>query len=631
MWKRNSLLHISLLLAVALLLVPKIILIEFFSYRWVDTGVTDIALYLLQDVILAAVVYVIAVNTITRNTFNFYLLSIVSGALLLFLLVDMRVRELWLKPLDWQLISYSLQNASNLTSGAEVFLKQSAGFGFTFRFIVFVLFFAYLATWSFVGLATYIAYKKQHPDATKRRPYRWASLLVISALLVGAIYAKDARYDLNENIVISPLVSTLRDTTSLNAAPHRPPLPFEQPAYPLSSVNNIQKLQFPATPDFKNLVFVVLESVRWNSIFAPGINTAEKYPTFEKLSREGMLFKSYVSVPHSSKGYHAILTGLHAYPDVEIKEAMYLLQPSVIHELKNRKNMEAVAFSSLYLQFENMEGFLKSIGVSNAYAVSDIIPAENRPQNASSFGESDEQLFSSSIPYLENIKNNGKGFIALYFPSAAHYPYHCSQGTPSQSELEKYEDCIAKTDSVLGEMLASFDKKGLLDATLFVFVGDHGESFGEHGLFIHNSSMHEEEVTVPLIFWANGKSLPKPTSTTSHQTDIAPTVADFFGVIESPLSVQGISLLREHDKRTFFMSTFFDQLSSALVEHPYKYIYEFSSDTLTKYNIADDPQEKHPQRVEGDEFTAVKNRLLSYNLYQKALFAKKPEKPKQSE
>lgn len=627
MWKRNSFLHISLLLAVALLLVPKIILIEFFSYRWVDTGVLDIALYVLQDVILAAALYVVAVNTLTRHKYNFYLLSIASGALLLFLLMDMRVRELWLKPLNWQLISYSLQNASNLTSGAEAFFKQSAGFGLTFRFIVFVLFLAYLAAWSLVGLATYIAYKAQRTDVSRKKRYYWAPLLVIGALLIGSLSAKDARYDLNKNIVVSPLVTALRSTTFLNAAPHKPTLPFEQPAYPLSSVNNIEKLQSQATPDFKNLVFIVLESVRWNSIFAADINTAEKYPTFEKLSREGMLFKSYVSVPHSSKGYHAILTGQHAYPDVEIKEAMPLNQPSLIHELKNKKNMEAVAFSSLFLEFENMRGFLKSIGVSNAYELSDIIASENRPANANSFGESDEQLFLSSIPYLENIKKNGKGFVALYFPSAAHYPYECGQGTALQSELEKYENCIAKSDSVLAEMLESFDKSGLLDSTLFVLVGDHGESFGEHGLFIHNASMHEEEVAVPLIFWAHGKALSKPGSTTSHQTDIVPTVADFFGVTESPLAVQGVSLLRTQGKRAYFMSTFFDHLASALVEHPYKYIYEFSSDTLTKYNIEDDPQEKNPQPVQGDEFTAVKNRLLAFNFYQKALFAQKLEQP----
>lgn len=29
--------------------------------------------------------------------------------------------------------------------------------------------------------------------------------------------------------------------------------------------------------------------------------------------------------------------------------------------------------------------------------------------------------------------------------------------------------------------------------TLFVLVGDHGESFGEHGVIVHNSSLYEEE------------------------------------------------------------------------------------------------------------------------------------------
>jgi hypothetical protein len=44
-----------------------------------------------------------------------------------------------------------------------------------------------------------------------------------------------------------------------------------------------------------------------------------------------------------------------------------------------------------------------------------------------------------------------------------------------------------------------------------------------------------------------------------------------------------------------------------------------------RYHLEDDPQEKNPQPVEGDAFTATKNRLLSYDAYQKALFAKDPK------
>lgn len=625
MWKRSYLLNIALLLAASLFLVPKIILIEFFSNRWIDTGATSVFLYLFQDLILSATIYLIAIVTIRKSKFNFYWLCIASGVLLLFLLLDMRVRELWLKPLDWPLIKYSLQNSSALLSGADIFLRQHSGFGLTFRFTVFILFLAYLATWLLVGLAIYKTYKNQTTSKKEKSYYKAGFALLLIILTAGSAYTNSTHYDLNKNIFINPLATTFKSSTFSNSTPDNDLPEFEQPAYPLSAINGIQKLDPQPTPDFKNLVYIFLESVRWNSVFGAGVKTAEQYPTFERLSQEGMLFKSYVSVPHSSKGYYSILTGLHAYPDIEIKEAIHLYQPSIIHELKKKNNMEAVAFSSLHLQFENLDGFLKSIGVSNAYEASDMFSNGNIAQNNSSFGQSDEHLFSSSVSYLEDITKKDKGFIALYFPSAAHYPYDCTSDPAAQIAIKKYESCILKTDTLIGEMLDKFDKSGILDSTLFVIVGDHGESFGEHGLYIHNSSMHEEEITVPLIFWANGKVLSRNTSMTSQQTDITPTVADFFGLIDSPLHVQGVSLLRTQGERVFFMSTFFDELSSALVEHPYKYIYEYSADTVKKYNLESDPQEKMPQAVIGKEFNAIKNRLLSYNLYQKTIFAKEPE------
>lgn len=621
MGRNNHLLGLALLPAVALLLVPKIILISYFSSRWVDTDAASIALYLLQDLLLAALVYVLGITLLPRYKLAFWLLGALAGTLLLLLLIDMRVRELWLKPLDTTLIAYSLEHASNLTSGAQVFFNQLAGFGFTFRFIVFVLFLAYLATWALVGLAGYRAAR------APTKPHSTGSKLALAAsaaaLLLGAALAGDARYHLNQNIVTSPLINALRSAGLNNTAAPPNLLPFEQPAYPISAINALPRPE--PTPPFTNLVFIVMESVRWNSTFAEGAQTDARYPTLARLAREGMLSKAYVTVPHSSKGYFSIFTGLHAFPGVEIKEAMPLYQPGVIHELKQHRNMEAVAFSSLFLQFENLDGFLSSIGVSKAYSVADMSPA--LAQSNSSFGSSDEQLFLPSIPYLKAIQQSGKGFIALYFPSAAHYPYDCPGSRVPRSELDKYEACIETTDALIGQMLQGFEHSGLLDSTLFVLVGDHGESFGEHGLFIHNSSMYEEEVTVPLIFWAKGQSLPKPTSSTSQQTDIAATVADFFGVTQASFQVQGISLLRPHGKRAFFMSTFFDRLSSALVEHPYKYIYEFSPDTLVKYNLDQDPQENAPHLVTGDEFTATKNRLLSYDAYQKAFFEQDRQQP----
>ncbi|MHC8350472.1 hypothetical protein ACYZT7_14270 [Pseudomonas sp. RT4P38] len=222
MWKKTYLLNTALLLAVSLFLAPKIILIEFFSNRWIDTGIPSIFLFLLQDLILSAIIYLTAITIISKNKLYFYVLSISSGFLLLCLILDMRVRELWLKPLDFPIIRYGLQNADELTAGVEIFFNQSSGFGFTFRFIVFILFLAYLATWSLVGLATYKLHKDQRTNKEEKSKYRIMFILFLSSMFLWSIYTKDARYDLNKNIFTNPLIATFKSIISLNATQAKP-------------------------------------------------------------------------------------------------------------------------------------------------------------------------------------------------------------------------------------------------------------------------------------------------------------------------------------------------------------------------------------------------------------------------
>lgn len=617
---RNHLITISLFFCASLLLVPKIILIEYFSHRWIDTSVINIFVMLSQDLILATLVYGVAIRLINKWKISFIYLALFTGIILLYLLVDMRVRELWLKPLDLSIIKYSLTNASDLLSGAETFFNYSSGFGLTFKYIIFISFIAYLITWSFTG---YFIYKTYENNALKTVSYSkthsfvWSSLLF--TLFLIAINFNSFPYNLNKNIFVASSVNGLQHIIKPDPQKNHLLPDFEQPYYPLSTIVETPKIQERVLPTFSNIVVIVLESVRWNSTF--GVNSVTDIPTLERLANEGMKFKSYVSVPHSSKGYHAILSGKHAYPDIEIKEASLLHQQNIIHELKLKRNMQAVAFSSLNYQFENMGGFLNSIGVSQLYSNKDKMLSTDKPITTSnSFGSSDDYLFTASIPYLERLNNDKKGFITLYFPMAAHYPYNCNKQFDAESDIKQYEHCIEKTDRLIGEMLEKFDDVGILDTTLFVLVGDHGESFGEHGLFIHNSSMYEEEVSVPLIFWASRQRLATRGFMLSQQIDIVPTIADLFNITDSDLKIQGKSLLRQQGKRAFFMSTFFGGLSSAIVEFPYKYIYEHSSKTVKKFNLEIDPQEEHPITISDEESDYIRTRLLSFDLYQKQSF-----------
>jgi membrane-anchored protein YejM (alkaline phosphatase superfamily) len=169
-------------------------------------------------------------------------------------------------------------------------------------------------------------------------------------------------------------------------------------------------------------------------------------------------------------------------------------------------------------------------------------------------------------------------------------------------------------------MLQVFGQNDLLEDTLFVLVGDHGEAFGEHGVFAHNSSVYEEEVAVPLVFWTADGSLDLGRLPDCRQIDIAPTIADLFG-ISGDLPVQGESLLRLRAPPAIFMSTFFDGSALALLEPPLKFIYEPASEQLARFDLSVDPLERQGTAVQQPrERQAVIRRLQAFQAYQRAAF-----------
>ena len=213
-------------------------------------------------------------------------------------------------------------------------------------------------------------------------------------------------------------------------------------------------------------------------------------------------------------------------------------------------------------------------------------------------------------------------FAAFFFPMAAHYPYDCPGATSGQHNHDDYLACIKYSDKLLGILLEDFGRLNMLQDTLFVIVGDHGESFGEHGRLVHNSSMYEEEVTVPLVFWSADARLAGQGIGVSRQIDIAPTIADFLNLMESSVPMQGISLLRRDGAPPpIFMSAFFDGVALALIEPPHKFIYEPPADTLVAFDLNIDPRELAPMVVSDPEKARITSRLKAFVSYQDNLFS----------
>jgi arylsulfatase A-like enzyme len=107
-----------------------------------------------------------------------------------------------------------------------------------------------------------------------------------------------------------------------------------------------------------------------------------------------------------------------------------------------------------------------------------------------------------------------------------------------------YDGEIRHNDEVLRRFFAQLQAEGLFDDTLFVFTADHGEHFGEHGLFAHRPPGHVQVTGVPLILFHEQK-IPQPLRVEEpvQLLDVMPTILDFAGVDTSGLVMQGDSLV----------------------------------------------------------------------------------------
>ncbi|HEY0303780.1 MAG TPA: sulfatase [Longimicrobiales bacterium] len=72
-------------------------------------------------------------------------------------------------------------------------------------------------------------------------------------------------------------------------------------------------------------------------------------------------------------------------------------------------------------------------------------------------------------------------------------------------QLDRYEEAIAYLDAEIGALIKELEAQKLMDNTILVISSDHGEEFGEHGFYEHDSSVFLTQTHVPLMIIAPGR------------------------------------------------------------------------------------------------------------------------------
>jgi arylsulfatase A-like enzyme len=141
-------------------------------------------------------------------------------------------------------------------------------------------------------------------------------------------------------------------------------------------------------------------------------------------------------------------------------------------------------------------------------------------------------------------------------PAYGNYLEHGLTDDDLAEATAAYKGKMTMVDRWIGRLLDRIESMGLLDDTAIVFTTDHGFNFGERGGQFGKmvagpaedgerrwlrSPLHKEIVEIPLLISIPGEA-PRSENRLSGAIDIAPTVADLFG-IEKQAWMHGRSLL----------------------------------------------------------------------------------------
>jgi hypothetical protein len=134
-------------------------------------------------------------------------------------------------------------------------------------------------------------------------------------------------------------------------------------------------------------------------------------------------------------------------------------------------------------------------------------------------------------------------YFDAHAPSAGALPP--TTGAGARAARDYYLEGLRLIDREVGELLDALHRRRVLERSLVIVTADHGEAFGEHGVFFHNVSGYEALTRVPAVMLAPGLQPGSHAGLVSHR-DIFPTVLGAFGLAAAEPSAErfGRSWLR---------------------------------------------------------------------------------------
>ncbi len=187
----------------------------------------------------------------------------------------------------------------------------------------------------------------------------------------------------------------------------------------------------------------------------------------------------------------------------------------------------------------------------NKTIFANIDPCNLHPFAGDQGWKSDRKNITDLVAFINNRERN-RPFMTFMFFESPHSRYYFPPDTIIRPEYmqdfsyatadikkniglikNRYINSCNHLDTQLARVIKCLKDNDLLDSTIIIITGDHGEEFMEKGLWGHNSDFTEEQTIVPMVIWIPGSKPRTITSMTSH-LDIPPTLMKLIGVKNPP-------------------------------------------------------------------------------------------------
>jgi lipoteichoic acid synthase len=370
----------------------------------------------------------------------------------------------------------------------------------------------------------------------------------------------------------------------------------------------------------RNVVIVVLESVAAQYLWGFGAADSGRTPELERAQHTATRFPTFYA--HQPSTTHSLLALLlSVYPPhsfrVVTREHPDVALPSLSGELKRRGYRTAI-INAEDNRFQRADVFL-------SHRQFDLVADSRTGSCEASPRDLDDCMVRDLTRWID--RDSLRPFFAVLWTAQTHFPYLAPNATAADGQgsatgvpdrrladslsvrFTRYLHALRETDRAMGHLFRSLEERALLDSTLIVVFGDHGEAFGQHGNAFHRF-LYEEEVRVPLLLINSRLFHGTVDSAPGGTIDLAPTVMDLLGY-QIPAEWQGRSLFdsRRHD-RVYLFGPYSGLFGYR--EGTRKFIHDPIANEDELYDLSSDPGEtlniasRHPGAVqEGRERLAA--------------------------